>query len=258
MRARELFESRIAPLYHGTGIASLLNILATNSLNTSQDYDDDPLAVSLTRDPRVAAGFMSRNAGTDLGAILVLDQQKLVHTFRIAPFAAVDIDGNSISNEEEEVVYSNIKPLDRYLLSINIADRVFKTLDDPFHFNQWWEQAGRDFGQTDDIEECRARLAALRVHPLLNRLVPRGSPKPRPHQPFTPDEMKGIKAIGAAEDVGVFYPTNYIGIMDDREMSKIIQRLKHREIVSVELVGPGDRSWEQLHVTKGPNWYLTQ
>lgn len=195
MRAYEILtESRSANLYHGTGVAALLGILRADTLRGSKDYDDDPYGVSLSRSYRVAQSFQGRDGWSGgTGAVLVLDQQRLVQNHKIAPFASVDSEGAYMDREDEEVVLGDIKPLSRYLLSINIEPRLFKMLYHPTDFYRWWESTGRDYSGIDDDDQGRESLLALRHHPLLNKISPRNAEPVEEYKPFTKLEEVGIK-----------------------------------------------------------------
>lgn len=152
MRWSDLYESRYAPLYHGTSISALIQAVHDNALCSGGYY------ISLSRDITVAKKFACKSESTleiwmndpdrnqDLsddpddqelaeklplafaeqhfvgswtsgGAIMVLDQQKIKTRFRVTPFSD---DHSSHKWEMEERLTRDIKPLRDFLIEIKL------------------------------------------------------------------------------------------------------------------------------------------
>lgn len=128
----KLNEGRDAPLYHATSIQNLINILNNNTLKTGRLYAKDVLkgkktgSISLTRSKEFA------NRYTNNGAILILDQSKLINNYKLTPVGDnVNILGNTSTRRDynskaEEVIEKNISPLNNYLLGIEINLKLNK------------------------------------------------------------------------------------------------------------------------------------
>jgi len=112
MRIFEIIqEGRDAPLYHAAGFSTAVAIIKSNQL---RGYD---APISLTRSRRFAQFWNESHGG---GVVFVLDQTRLSQTFRVKPGA---LGGRPRRHEAEETVdrLTPIKPLDRYLVSIEIT-----------------------------------------------------------------------------------------------------------------------------------------
>lgn len=118
MRYEELLEGRDAPLYHATSCSTAVRIIKSNELRSV----DAP--ISLTRSRRFAQ-FWNDSAGG--GVVFVLDQARLAQTYPIGPGA---IGGRPRRHEAEEIVpfMRPIKPLDRYLLAIEITPETLERI----------------------------------------------------------------------------------------------------------------------------------
>jgi hypothetical protein len=157
MELFDLFETRIASLYHGCGIGGAVQILKANTIEDrtfqfprpGSPFTEDVTGVSLSRSMQIAKTFGS--------VILQLDWPKLSQRFKIEP---IDYWGhsNEVSRgivprrrenyaEAEEFVLGPITNLGRYLLAIHIDRKHFHRYVNNFH--------------TDDD------LGLLRRHPLL-------------------------------------------------------------------------------------------
>lgn len=154
-------------LYHGSDPDNVVQIIMADRINGSTPHYATPIkvikgynravplgfrkheieqfdnvyGVSLTRDPNFARRWKS-----GLGIVLVLDEQKLRHNFRMVP---VNYYGDR--SESEEFVVGAIKPLSRYLLSIEVSAQVMQEMLDED------EAYGPDDGRYTPITE----------HPLL-------------------------------------------------------------------------------------------
>lgn len=182
---------RIAPLFHGTPLTTLLIMLETDQLG----FSGTP--VSLSRSYQVSWGF---GPGDGYGGVLVLDQEKLRQNYRLSPTDNMEgVTGSAPAHtgaweaEHEEIVDRSIRPLSRYLLSINVdpamlrqAQRDKRWLDKERKF--WMN--GKNYYQNVDavrsvvgsgemIPRIIPRLTSkLLNNPLLNRYQPLVTPKP--------------------------------------------------------------------------------
>lgn len=178
MRLNELFESKSAPLYHGTELLFLAAIVRDDTLSAGVNWGrvGEPNGPRLTRNYRVAMTFAQDNE-FGMGGVLVLDQQKISQRHRIQPYADVDAQGQRWSNEFEEVpLVAELYPLSRYLVSINVDPRHirkvmadkdlmgFRVAEDPSPMSELFAT----------FDECHAALANLLHHPKLNASVPHG------------------------------------------------------------------------------------
>ena len=142
-----LTESKSAPLYHGTSLFHLLNILRRNVLETRQSHGGHRLAngtktISLTRSLSVAINW--RAVIDPLGAaVLELDQQKLAQSYKIYPVEIEYLWARQLSPQQEktyvqkssklyeEYVTKDIDPLDKYLQHIIITKNMHnKSIDE--------------------------------------------------------------------------------------------------------------------------------
>jgi hypothetical protein len=184
-KARTVMEGRDAYLYHGTELANAVAIVRDNMIDGYTEREHLPFAVSTTRDPRLAF---------DVGTwwdrmhpvVFVLDQRKLAQARKIVPHVDVDSDGEvwgydreksptrQRGKESEERVIGSIKPLDRYLVSINV--------DPSFLARARRDETARysvhETGNFKTSKEFLAALDAFSRHPKLNALpLPHGVAK---------------------------------------------------------------------------------
>lgn len=134
-------------LYHGTPLDCLLNILKHNDLSTGMEWRKEGDRVALTRSYAVAERFSSYSSGgSDWGyeAILVLDWAKLAHDYEIHPYIDTDHAGEKWTmDEQEEAVYGAIRPLSKYLVSVNVDPaHLDAAMNDP----EWVELCVDDKG----------------------------------------------------------------------------------------------------------------
>lgn len=116
-------------IYHFTDIDALLYIIQDNSLNTNlvdqeyselkQQYPDPEFPVL----PYETKPYVSLTRKADLGsdgtfgyARIVLDYNKLKQRFKLVPYH----DKRYTSDEQEERIYNDIKPLANYVIRIDI------------------------------------------------------------------------------------------------------------------------------------------
>lgn len=138
MRAKELFEGRDAPLYHGTSYVNAKAILGTNLLKAQPLPDDDDWdtrdmpVISLSRSLPFVKDFIQRRE-KGKGVIFQLDQRKLAQRFKIRPWnyyvnaelsttARISKNVSGIFNEYEEFITKDIKNFDSYITAIHCFD----------------------------------------------------------------------------------------------------------------------------------------
>lgn len=170
-----LHEGRDAPLFHGTPLDMLLNILASDTLSVGINWRGEGDRVATSRDWRVAAQFGVQGDYSGYPTMLVLDQRKLSQRFKLKPYRDYDAEGNAWADEKEEMVMGDIKPLHRYLISINIEPHLLAEAIDDTDFHVWmaetWAESENSPFTTPETVE--AALLALSRHPLLNRWEPK-------------------------------------------------------------------------------------
>lgn len=132
--AQFITEGRDAPIYHGTSVENLVGILSSDTLRVNRWYQN----ISFSRDPKHAS-FMARFQEGKADALLVFDQRKLSHNFKMAPFnqwtdtsgtnrypmhqfADVGEEGMG-RNEFEERIFRDIPKVSRYLLEIAVLNK---------------------------------------------------------------------------------------------------------------------------------------
>jgi hypothetical protein len=173
-----LNEGRDAPLYHGTTFPGLLQILASDTLGNDGNPEYGGGFVCVTRDKQWAHEFVSSHVGVgSVGtAILTLDQTTLSKRYRIRPYAkdwdALDAQARTEEGEDwlgpyerfdemEERVYGLIKPLSRYLTSIEVNEEYVRS----FGTNTiGWATAAARLGGDHAVE---AAVEKLLMHPLV-------------------------------------------------------------------------------------------
>ena len=169
-----LIEGRDAYLYHGTDLARAVSILRDNEIYGTTEKEHLPFAVSTTRDP----GF-AYEAGTwfdkEHPVIFVLDQRKIAQRFRITPHSDKNADdeawegSNTRGIEAEERVVGSLKPLDPYLVSINVdPDFIARARR---RIRDWVGKEDENYGGLplyDTRKVALAALDALAHHPKLN------------------------------------------------------------------------------------------
>lgn len=144
--AEYLTEARMAPLYHGTSIGFAQAILHHNEIRglTSQNFgtkatkfnpetEDIRYGVSLTRSYDFAAFHPARKEDGQPVVVIELDQQKLIHNYKIVPFNYWDMRTRYLNsrtaghrrNEYEEFLLGveGIKNISRYITKIIARDK---------------------------------------------------------------------------------------------------------------------------------------
>ncbi len=138
MRAKELFEGRDAPLYHGTSYENAKAILTSNLLKAQplpegDDWDTrDMPVISLSRSIQFVKDFIQRRI-KGKGVVFEVDQTKLAQRYKIKPWnyyanaelsksARVSSNTTGIHNEYEEFITRDITDFDSYLVAIHAFD----------------------------------------------------------------------------------------------------------------------------------------
>lgn len=152
MRATELFETRYAPLYHGTSVSQMISAVHENKLNSFGHY------ISLTRDISVAKKFARKSEATleiwmndgihgpllsddptdeelamhlplayaehhfvgswtSGGAYFIFDQEKIRTKYRLTPYT----DDYGEKWEMEERIHRDLVPLRDYIVGIKLV-----------------------------------------------------------------------------------------------------------------------------------------
>ncbi len=159
-------------LFHGTPLDQLVNILKTNVLWTGINWRGEGDRVALTRSYTVAYSFGEQGDFSIYPSVLVLDWEKLSMAFQIVPHSDFDAEGNHWQNthsedrsEQEEAVYGNIRPLGRFLISVNIEPVLLRQAMTDKDFVGWViEEKG--WARTPHV--VHAMLQAILAHPKLN------------------------------------------------------------------------------------------
>ena len=115
-------------LYHGTGIYSLVSILATGELRVGAYWGKpgEPHGPRLTEDYTVAKGFIANNIHWGEGGVLVFDRTKLAEDYDLVSYSDTTCEGVPWPSDEREVAIAApvVRNLDRYLVSA-IVDPAF-------------------------------------------------------------------------------------------------------------------------------------
>lgn len=131
-------EARMAPLYHGTGYTEAMHILKSNKIRVG--FGEEIESISLTRSFKYARKWAieSEKSGPYDAVVFELNQQKLSYNYKILPYNyfAKQFEGlpNAKArylkddpvygtNEYEERVLKDIKPLERYLVTVHVFDQ---------------------------------------------------------------------------------------------------------------------------------------
>lgn len=174
-RGAPLAEGRDAFLFHGTPLDHLLIILDEDALATGINWRGEGDRVATSRDWRAARSFGEQGDYEGPATLLVLDQRKLAQRHRLRPYRDTDSEGNhSFSDEMEEMVMGNIKPLHRYLVSITIEPGVLESAMNDTDYREWvaekWAETNPALSTPEAVRE---EIVKLSGHPLLNRWRPR-------------------------------------------------------------------------------------
>lgn len=149
-----LEESRSAPLYHGTDVESLVEILKTNVIKTGFiDKDNhwpskNGSIVSLTRSFKFAVEWALEKEIRDRIVIIELNKEKLKHIYKILPFnyfgSPLAIEdpvarrpdnlkkyyfGTNV-NQYEEAVTKDIKSPLKYMNGVHLTEKALMYLKD--------------------------------------------------------------------------------------------------------------------------------
>lgn len=164
-------EGRDAILYHGTPLDHALIILASNTINTGIEWHGEGQRVSLTRSMPVAIDFGNQGEFSGPPVVFSLDQRKLSQRFKMRPYADHNSSGIRWSDEQEEMVFGNINPLNRYLVSISARPSDLRGMASDSEYLESvlekWEGAAF-FSTPEQVSEAILRLLD---HPLFNRIL---------------------------------------------------------------------------------------
>lgn len=125
-----LKEGRDAPLYHGTRLNKLEDIIKTNTLKRGFEDSDHPgkdgKIISTTRDLYFAKRWTSN------GSVIQLDQRRVSQRYKLVPFNFFNYSTKKIpyndkknwhfDNQMEEAITQDIKNIDNYITKIYISD----------------------------------------------------------------------------------------------------------------------------------------
>lgn len=163
MKIDEIVHGQYAPLYHGTDLISLTAILRDDSLKEGAYWSrvGEPHGVRLTRDLRVAWNY--GDADIPWHGILVFDQARIRHRYRIVQYRDVDVHGDPWSvNEMEEVILTNELPVSPFLIQIILDTNDLKHISD-----KEYAIYAIDHGLFKTQKDYFSALEVLRRHPLL-------------------------------------------------------------------------------------------
>ena len=164
-------EAKSAPLYHGTKIVFIGNIIDSDALTGSEGWRGSSYGARASRSYGAANEFCNMNSPG--GAILVLDQLKLAQNRKIEPHSEEKQMSSGHLEEFEEIIHGDIKPLEPYLISINLSPKdAMKFAGDP----EWLHWAKLEYGTEPEV--LRQQIMALLKHPKLNKFIPRGQGLP--------------------------------------------------------------------------------
>jgi len=139
LKDEQLYEAKqVGILYHYTSLESLVQITNSNMLR-QMGYD----GVSLTRDKNF---HKWDRESIPSECRFIIDGDKLSHNFKIEPFNYYANDKDAFNNErpynhtpyydeQEEVVKRPIKPLNKYVIQLQIFEKVLNEYYDNEYFD---------------------------------------------------------------------------------------------------------------------------
>jgi hypothetical protein len=161
-------------LFHGTPIFQAINIIRTNEISTGIEWRGEGDRVALTRSYKVAVTFGEQGEFEQFPVVLVLDWKRLASNFALHPYDDPNEDGSPRHNdrsedgtEQEEACYGTIRPLSKYLVSVNIDPAALQAAIESedvagYVLDEWgWNP-----------KRFQAGLVKLSQSPLLNRITP--------------------------------------------------------------------------------------
>lgn len=160
-------------LFHGTPLRFALDILRSNQISTGINWREEGDRVALSRNFLVARDFGTYGEIEDTPVVLVLDWAKLASNYQIHPYNDTQPDSDELRSnkfsidgtEEEEAVYGEIRPLSKYLMSINTDEGMLdRAMTDPDIMGYYVDEYG------DKPHLVRRAIIALKANPALNRL----------------------------------------------------------------------------------------
>jgi hypothetical protein len=153
-------------LFHGTPITEAINIVHTNEISTGANWRGEGDRVPLSRSFAVAYRFGEATDFSDFPTVFVLDWPKLAANYQIIPHSDVDANGDPWpTDEQEEAVYGRIRPLSRYLVSINIQPKILRAaMNEPELLG--WMVDERSY--TKSIQGAKNMMLRFARHPKLN------------------------------------------------------------------------------------------
>lgn len=131
MRYSELTEAvRDYPLYHGTSIASLSQIISENELHSKNNWDDYGGGVSLTSDIETAEGFAKEREyfstyGENVGAVLVFSSSDIRSNFGLR---RIKFSGDG--SEKEMRTANDIRPFSSHIKKIVLKRNDFENISE--------------------------------------------------------------------------------------------------------------------------------
>jgi hypothetical protein len=160
-------------LFHGCALCYAVGIVRDNEIHTGADWRGEGDRVALTRSYKVAHSFGEAGDFDMYPVVFVLDWPALARDYKMYPHQDVDCNGEFWPNdhsedgtEQEEALYGTISPLDRYLVSINIAPELLQqALADDDHGH--WCQEER--GTCRSLAHYRQIIQKMMAHPKLNK-----------------------------------------------------------------------------------------
>ena len=97
------------PIYHGTDLRALAEILRTNELRANQSNETETYSVSFTRNPRESYGDCD----------IVLDRYELQHNYHLEPVYRDGIAGLDLAEERGN---RTIRPIRKYIKQLRLTN----------------------------------------------------------------------------------------------------------------------------------------
>lgn len=115
------------PIYHGTDLRALAEILRSNELRANQSNETETYGVSFTRNPRESYGDCD----------IVLDRYELQHNYHLEPVYRDGIAGLDLAEERGN---KTISPIRKYIKQLRLTNLMLprfvqKQLEGTRHFH---------------------------------------------------------------------------------------------------------------------------